>query len=236
MGSVLSQTHRNFELIVVDDGSTDNTVEVVRGFQDPRIRLLCHAKNCGASRARNEGVRSARGEWVAFLDDDDEWLPRKLELQMARLHKADDPRTTVVYCRGERSDGAMKNRRRRSRPLREGQCFEHLLRGWVLGASHFLVKRSALLDVGGFDEELADFEDWDLWLRLAQSSNYFVAVNEGLVVVLEHPGPRLSTDLAGKWGAFKIVDHRWGPVMKRQLGRRAYRRWRAARYGTVSPN
>lgn len=85
--SVLDQTHTDWELIVIDDGSTDETVAVVNNYQDERIRLLKCERNCGAALARNYGLREAKGKWVAFLDSDDRWLPEKLEKQIAFMEK-----------------------------------------------------------------------------------------------------------------------------------------------------
>ncbi len=83
--SVLRQSFADFELLVVDDGSTDGTMEALAGVADPRLRRLANPRNLGASAARNTGIRAARADWVAFQDSDDEWLPLKLEKQMARL-------------------------------------------------------------------------------------------------------------------------------------------------------
>ena len=95
--SVLRQSFTNFELIVVDDCSTDATAAEVAEIADPRVRLIRHAENRGASAARNTGIREARGPWVAFQDSDDEWLPLKLEKQMARL-MAPGAEYVAAYC------------------------------------------------------------------------------------------------------------------------------------------
>ena len=231
--SVLRQTYSDFELIVVDDGSTDNTVEVVEAYQDPRIRLIRLARNYGVSRARNEGIQAARGEWVAFLDNDDEWLPRKLELQMARFRETDDPRITVVYGRGYRRYGeSAELKLPPPRVFFEGDVFDHLLGSWSPGASGFVVRRSSLLGVGGFDEELAGSEDWDLWLRLAKAGHHFAAVRELVGVKYEHAG-QLSTDPVARRRDFAILDRKWGRIMERGLGAAGYQRWRAARYANI---
>jgi glycosyltransferase involved in cell wall biosynthesis len=232
---VLTQTFSDFELIVVDDGSTDHTVEVVERFQDPRVRLLRLPENRGVSRARNEGIRVSRGELVAFLDHDDEWLPRKLELQVACLRANNDPWTTVVYCRGRREiDGTTKSSRQRARPLREGEVFDHLLAGWMPGTSQFVVKRSVLVDIGGFDEELAGSEHWDLWPRLAQAANKFAAVDEVLVIKHEgYLGSKLSTDPDVRRRDFEILNRKWGPTIGRRFGVEPYHRWKAARYANI---
>ena len=96
--SVLRQSWTDFELLVVDDGSTDGTREAVRAIPDPRLRLIETPRNMGASAARNLGIEEARGDWVAFQDSDDEWLPLKLEKQMARLQAPGAPAYVAVYC------------------------------------------------------------------------------------------------------------------------------------------
>src|SRR5262249_29721458 len=93
--SVTEQTFQDFELIVVDGGSTDDTVMRLQPLGASRLRLLPLSANSGGGRARNEGLRAARAELVAFLDSDDEWLPRKLEAQLARLHETSDSRVAV---------------------------------------------------------------------------------------------------------------------------------------------
>ena len=232
--SVLTQTFSDFELIVVDDGSTDHTVEVVQGVRDCRIRLVRLDRNCGAGRARNAGIQTARGEWVAFLDSDDEWLPRKLELQMARLYSSDDPRSTVVYCLCDLYDGSTKRTIPSPGELHEGDIFDHLLMNRrPPTASAFIVKRSPLLAVGGFDEGFPASHDIDLWLRLAQSSNHFVAVREVLVIKHNHFGPRISNDPIAPLRGFQKFDRRWGPVMKARLGIQVYRRWKARRLAGI---
>jgi glycosyltransferase involved in cell wall biosynthesis len=94
--SVLSQTFTDLELLVVDDGSTDNTMAMLDDISDPRLRRLASSSNAGSSAARNIGIRAAIGEWVAFQDSDDEWLPEKLEKQIARL-EAGGPEVVVCY-------------------------------------------------------------------------------------------------------------------------------------------
>ncbi len=232
--SVLTQTFSDFELIVVDDGSTDHTVEVLEGIQDARMRSVRLDRTCGAGRARNAGIQAARGEWIAFLDSDDEWLPRKLELQMARLHSSDDPRSTVAYCLCDQDDGSTKRTIPSPAELHEGDVFDDLLMNRrPPTASAFVVKRSPLLAVGGFDEGFPASHDIDLWLRLAQSSNYFVAVREVLVIKHNHFGPRISNHPIAPLKGFQKFDRRWGPVMKARLGIQVYRRWKARRLNAI---
>ncbi len=94
--SVLDQTYQNFEIIVVDDGSTDNTEEQVRSFNNPKIRYIRYNENKGAAFARNAGIKASRGDYIAFQDSDDEWFPHKLQRQMEAFKNA-SPEVGVVY-------------------------------------------------------------------------------------------------------------------------------------------
>ncbi len=231
--SVLAQTLPDFECIVVDDASTDETVPLVEGFRDPRIRLVRLAENGGVSRARNAGIQAARGEWVAFLDSDDEWLPRKLELQLARLREGGDRRTGVVYCGCYLHDEVI-HRASQTGVFHEGDVFDHLLRGWHPPTpSIFMVNRAALARYGGFDKELPCAQDYDLWLRLAEGRNHFAAVHQALAIKHEHAGGQMSADPAVRVLGSEILDRRWGPTIERRLGSAAYWQWRARRWGNV---
>ncbi len=228
--SVLNQTFPDLECIVVDDGSTDQTVALVEEFQDPRLRLLRLPVNRGVCHARNVGIQAARGELIAFLDSDDEWLPQKLELQIRRLRGSADPKATVVYCLCYRRDGTTDRLTPHRTLIYEGDVFGHLLTGWhPPTASQFLVTRASMVDAGSFDEELPYAEDYDLWLRLAEAHNHFAAVGELLVIKHENTGPQLTTDPFLRLEGAQLFDRKWRPVIKRHLGSTGYRRWRAGR-------
>lgn len=175
--SVLSQTVPAHEIIVVDDGSNDGTGERLRE-RFPEV-VVETQPNRGVSAARNRGVAKASGEWIALLDSDDEWLPTKLERQLAALAQA--PEHRVVHCdeiwirRGRRVNPRHKHRKT------GGWIFAQCLPLCVISPSAVLLEADLLRAVGGFDETLPACEDYDLWLRLcAQEPVLFV--NEPLVV------------------------------------------------------
>lgn len=165
--SVLEQTFQDLEVIVVDDGSTDGTEEAVKVFTDPRLRFIRHERNRGGSAARNTGIRAARGEYIAFLDSDDEWLPGKLAEQLRVF--AEDPDCGAVYtdilC--VYRDGTVEAPPLGRRP--EGRILRHLLASNIVGTtSSVMVKRCCFEVAGLFDEALPSCQDWDMWIKIAR--------------------------------------------------------------------
>lgn len=228
VNSVLAQSLEDFELIVVDDGSEDETPFVVQQFCDSRIRLLSLGRNCGANHARNIGIQAARGEWVAFLDSDDEWLPGLLEQKVARTRETLDTRAAVVLCLCEQREGKSRHTMPSSGLLEEGDVFDHLLLGRRPSTTSACVARkSALLEVRGFDARWSSHHEVDLWLRLARAGYRFLAVNEVLVTKHNHPGARISNDVVAQMLGFQKMDRRWGAAIKERLGIGAYQHWKA---------
>ena len=228
MASVLGQTCADLELIVVDDGSTDDTPAVLRSFGDSRVRVVRLAESHGPSRARNAGVTRSQGELIAFLDSDDEWLPEKLDRQLMRMRE--DARVAVVYCRDRRVDDRTGRRAPIGAALPEGDVSRMLLRGWNPAFSSVLLRRSVFLDAGGFDPELPAFTDHDLLLRIAQAGGAFAAVTDVLVVKHEYGGPQISTTPDRLLEAFARMECKWAPVLRERVGPADYRRWRAHLY------
>jgi glycosyltransferase involved in cell wall biosynthesis len=163
--SVLNQTFREFELVVVDDGSTDDTAHLllIRN-PDPRLRYIRLPANRGVSRARNTGVTMTTAPWLAFLDSDDEWLPRKLEKQVRWIHK--HPYMQIVQTR----EIWMRRGRRVNPPLTHeksgGDLFFASLERCMVTPSSVMLRRPLLDEAGGFDESLPACEDYDLWLKI----------------------------------------------------------------------
>ena len=161
--SVLHQTLKPREIIVVDDGSTDDTADVLDGYGDA-IRVLCLEENRGVSAARNRGIEAACCRYVAFLDSDDLWLPRKLEDQINHVRKHPEIRihqTDEIWIR----NGVRVNPGRRHRKP-EGWIFEPSLHLCLISPSAVLIERRLFDEVGLFDERYPACEDYDLWLRI----------------------------------------------------------------------
>ena len=179
VGSVLRQTIGDIEVIVVDDASSDGTVAAIEAVGDARLRVIRHERNVGGAAARNTGIRAAAGDWVAFQDSDDEWLPMKLERQLAALARFGED-AVGVYCgmiifgQPEQSSFDPAAVRYwpnpRIRPVSfEGDLYRTLLlSGSLISTQTFMGRRATLLEIGGFDESLKALQDWDCFLRFSR--------------------------------------------------------------------
>lgn len=181
--SALNQTYTDFELIVVDDGSNDDTEHILQPYRG----RICYFKqaNSGVSAARNRGIELARGQYVAFLDADDLWLPDKLELQMQAFDRQKDLALVACGYSVRRSDGktVMRNVVRKNYPTRT-ELFKALSICQLIPgcASGVMIKKKCFSEVGVFDTTLMMGEDWDMWLRvISQYGAYFV---ERILVVI----------------------------------------------------
>jgi glycosyltransferase involved in cell wall biosynthesis len=180
--SVLQQTYASLELLVVDDASTDGTEQLVRQLGDARISYLRHENNRGGSAARNTGVAASRGSLIAFQDSDDEWLPHKLERQVESLRQAGEM-TGVVYCPYRRNfpDGSSEIHPVDPASAPRGEIHRALLRSNFVGTPTIVARRSCCESVGGFDETLERFQDWD-WMIRASRDWHVAFVEEPLVL------------------------------------------------------
>ncbi len=202
--SVLNQTYKEFEIIVVDDGSTDKTFDVVKKFEDKRIKYIRLKERHGASHARNIGIKLARGKYIAFLDSDDEWLPKKLEKQINVLENS-PPKVGVVYTGywiiwdNKKFLGKI--------PKMRGYIFEdELLEDHISPTSCILLRKICIEKVGGFDEELPARQDYDLWIRISKFFE-FEYIREPLVKIHFHTDHRISSQNSKKQikAEFKIL-------------------------------
>ncbi len=211
--SVLVQTYRDFELIVVDDGSTDRTPEVIAAYAG-RIRAF-RQPNAGNASAFNHGVREARGEWLCWLGSDDVWEPTKLERQMEAV-RGRGPSVAVAYTDVTVIDagGRPLERARSPDPPRGRRLLLSLVRSDYINVSSILLRRSMLDEFGMLDEADRISSDYDLWLRLAGRCE-FLHVPEPLIRYRVHPGQisqrRDAMERTGKRAAARAV-RRMGPL------------------------
>ncbi|MEH1862396.1 MAG: glycosyltransferase [Nostoc sp.] len=163
--SVLNQTLSDLELIVINDGSEDSTLDVVTQIKDPRIKIFSYT-NAGGNISRNRGLQLAVGEFVSFLDADDLWTPDKLQSQLKALQE--NPTATVAYSWTDYIDENSEIVLSGTHVTANGDVYEKLLlTNFLENGSNPLIRREALIKLGGFDESLSAAQDWDMWLRLA---------------------------------------------------------------------
>lgn len=198
--SVLNQTYKNIEVIIVDDGSKDNTEEIINSINDERI-IYYKQKNGGASKARNTGVKLSTSDYIAFHDSDDSWREDKLEKQMNYM--MEHPEFSMVYCDYlmHKVDGttyAVPNDFNVIGQL-EGDMFLTLLVNNTIGTPTMLLKKELFEEFEGFDDSLNCLEDWDFALRF--SEYYYIGyVNEVLMDAYQQPGS-VSTNGQGYFEA-----------------------------------
>ena len=202
INSVLSQTYQNLELIIVDDVSTDNTAETVAQITDKRIKYtkLNYKKtdtSYGATKARNVGLDTARGELIAFQDSDDQWLPEKLQKQVTTLTKA-PAKTGVVFTTLRRKENGVENLipPHNFKLPPDNQYTSVLRKTNTVSLVTAIVKKECFKNVGVFDEKMPKYQEWELWIRIAKHYG-FLYIDEPLVVSYAQKGS-VSTNPASK--------------------------------------
>lgn len=168
--SVLNQTYSNWELIIIDDGSTDSTFETIKNFSDSRIKAT-RRENCGVASTRNYALSISKGEYIAFLDSDDLWLPEKLTKQVEILQTSDSS-TGLIHTNylefDERTEYSPKPFKNLFWLKTEGNVHEDLMVHDFVATLTVMIKKEVIEKVGIFSEDLHGTEDWDLWIRIAE--------------------------------------------------------------------
>ncbi len=204
--SVLCQTFKDLELLIINDASTDKTESVVKDFQDPRVIYIRHEQCLGGPVARNTGIEKSRGEYIAFLDDDDEWLPEKLSLQVEHMNRA-ETEVGVIYTGSETLESPGERLVETYTPDRSVDIKKALYAGSAIGGvSKVMVRRECFDRVGVFDEGLKSCQDWDMWFRISQYYD-FDCVPKILVKYYVHKG-QISDDFS------KLIPGRTAMVEK----------------------
>lgn len=201
--SVLNQTFQDFEIVVIDDGSQDNTQEIVKNFHDERIRYICHKENKGEAGTRNTGIINSHAEYIAFLDDDDEWLPEKLQQQVGLL-KDSESKVGCIYTGYLVVDITKGKIIRRRIPIKRGNIYHDLfVRNYIGVPSTVILRRECFQKVNLFDENITFGTDYDMWIRIAKEF-HFDYIEKPLVKYYIHKN-RLSANLDIQIKGFETI-------------------------------
>ncbi len=246
--SVCGQTYTDFEIIVVDDASTDDTPGVVAQFRDKPIKYIRHDENKGGSASRNTGISKSQSDYIAFLDDDDEWLPEKLARQVSVLDAGD--KLLGGVCTGhfnvDDKSGAITGE---WIPSHRGNLSKKILETNCLSTtSSLLLKKETFETVGLFDEQLKSFQDYDMWVRIAQHYT-FDYIKDPLVKYYWHPiqiwknlnalsqgVDRILKKHGGYWGVRKRMSGRYLYIGVRYCMRGQYREGRKSFFKAIKAN
>ena len=186
--SVLNQTVQADEIIIIDDGSTDDTKTFISNYHDDKIKYI-YQQNNGVSNARNTGIQRSKNKWLCFLDSDDIWEINKLELQI-KFHKENKhilfSHTDELWMFNQKIINQKKHQLKPS-----GFCFEQNIPNTLIGASTVMIHKKILEDIGYFDEELIACEDYDLWLRILRKYELGL-INQKLITKIAGHEKQLS--------------------------------------------
>ena len=212
IASVLSQTYGDFEIIVVDDNSSDHTHEVIKGIKDNRIKYIRHRENRGPSAARNTAIASATGEYIAFLDDDDEWIPEKLQKQVGLLDKSKSNICAIYSNRMvvDKLSNQIISKSPQAKKLK-GNLLYQLSVGSPIHTSTVIIKKKCIEKIGLFDESMSYMEDRDFWIRLSLNWD-FEYIDTPLTIAYVHKQGHLSESLEGQTGGREKLLERYNDL------------------------
>jgi glycosyltransferase involved in cell wall biosynthesis len=214
--SVMDQTFSDFELLVVDDRSSDDTKQIIDSFKDDRITYILNDRGTGGAGTRNCAVFRAQGQWTAFLDDDDRWLPKKLEIQYKKIKQIDES-IGLIY-----SGFSYRSSRKRwdghvTMPKRQGRMLDDLLYDNYIGTLTTVIIRTHILKtLSGLDEKFYAHQDIDLYVRVAAVSNISF-VNQCLATVLLSSDNRITDDYRKKLQGCSLFWEKHSDLIDRSL-------------------
>lgn len=222
--SVIAQTYTDFEVVVVDDGSRDETAKKVLEFDDPRIRLLLHDSSKGAQAARNTGIRAALGRWIAFLDSDDTWYPHKLAEQVAALASRGWDEGIVVHGGMMRYYPRTDSTELWDLPVVAGKsCYAALLQAPGPLFPTILTSKKALQDIDYLDERVPSYQEWDTAIRLAKICE-FIHIREPLAVYWLHEGDTISKNKRRDVEGYRFIIEKHRAAIEEILGKKEWLR------------
>lgn len=195
--SVFKQSFKNLEVIVVDDASSDDTQGMLQQMTDPRLITIKNSKNAGVSYSRNKGIEASRGDYIAFLDSDDQWQKRKLEKQIAFLESF--PHFDLVHCNEKWIRNGSHLNQKKIHRKEGGDLFKRSLSLCLIAPSAVVMKRQLLDEIGGFRESYPVCEDYEMWLRI--TSQREVGFIEDILVI-KHGGHQDQLSMR-----FKAMDY-----------------------------
>src|SRR5215831_17523556 len=215
LDSALGQTISPDEVIVVDDASTDDTTSVVKSISDERLRLITMPSRKGAQAARNVGITNAKGEYIAFLDSDDEWLPQKLEWQIKEIARMEKP--CVVHGAGWIYRDQEKTREIFHIPKLNGFVYKELLTHPGPLYPCLFVPKKNLTEIGFLDENTPSYQEWDISIALARKLD-FVFIDKPLMIYHTHGGETISKNRVKEAEGWQYIVEKYRAEILKNLG------------------
>lgn len=214
LNSVMSQTYKPYEIIVIDDGSTDKTIEIVENIKCSYLKII-KQNHRGAQAARNVGILNANGDYITFLDSDDEWLVTLLDEEISCLKKL--KKDVIIYSDCYIYDEKKKKRKIWSLPGKTGNMYKFLLLHQGPMFQSVLVKKKNLIDMGLLDEKVVAYQEWETSIRLAKYHD-FVHLNKPLFIYTMHAGETISKDKKRGFQGYKYIINKHKKEILQEIG------------------
>ena len=208
--SILNQTYKEFELIIIDDHSEDNTIELLKSIEDTRLKILKLEGRKGAQAARNEGIKNASGDWICFNDSDDFWQNNKLEINIEYLKKFNSDKKIVFYNDCYRyEENTNKKNLWRLPDIKYFSSYKSLLNGPGPMFQGLFFHKSLIINGGLLDESVPSYQEWDTSLILAKNGAMFYHIKEPLFVYNLHSGETISKDIIRDFNGYQYIINKY---------------------------